>query len=323
MTSAVAASGHYPMCPTVFPEGKITASKETPDAIGRLMRDTHKGRSCMKTPRGFLPLLLLALVLLPTLAAARASSFKPIYMESIFNQNPAAPPAPGAVPEPQSSRIQVFIFKKGMVLWSQKPGLPQALVPGAPGPRLPLLATDPRLGKIINKYASQQGIDPRLVQTVIRHESGFDPVAVSPKGAMGLMQLMPETAASLGVEDPFDVEQNIKGGVRFLKICLNRFEQNLPLALAAYNAGPGRVVEHQGMPPFKETQDYVKKVVQDYSGQSLDPAQIKLQPVAAVPAVTVTAEAPAAAPPAAASKPLNLLPLFMPAFDMPSGAVIP
>jgi hypothetical protein len=83
-------------------------------------------------------------------------------------------------------------------------------------------------------------------------------------------------------------------------------------------------VEHQGMPPFKETQDYVKKVVQDYSGQSLDPAQIKLQPAAAaVPAVTTPAEAPPAPPPST-SKPLNLLPLFMPpAFDMPSGTVSP
>ncbi len=278
----------------------------------------------MKTPRGFLPLLLLAIVLLPTLVAARASSFKPIYVESIFNQNPGPTLPPGAVPEPQSSRIQVFIFKKGTILWAQKPALLPALVPGVTARRLPLLATDPRLSKIINKYASQQGVDPRLVQTVIRHESGFDPVAVSPKGAMGLMQLMPETAASLGVEDPFDVEQNIKGGVRFLKICLNRFDQNLPLALAAYNAGPGRVVEHQGMPPFKETQDYVKKVVQDYNGQSLDLAQIKLQDAAAVPAPPEAAAASATPPPAATSKPLNLLPLFLPpALNMPSGSVVP
>ncbi|MGQ9922027.1 MAG: lytic transglycosylase domain-containing protein [Desulfobacca sp.] len=245
-------------------------------------------------------------------------------MESIFNQNPSAPTAPGRLPEPQSSRVQVFIFKKGMVLLSQKPGLPPALVPGVPGRRLSPGATDPRLSKIINKYASQQGIDPRLVQVVIRHESGFDPTAVSPKGAMGLMQLMPETAAALGVEDPFDVEQNIKGGIRFLKICLNRFDQNLPLALAAYNAGPGRVVEHQGMPPLQETQDYVKKVVQDYNGQSLDAAQIKLRPAAAVPAVTALAQAPAAPPPASVSKPLNLLPLFIPpALDIAKGTFSP
>ncbi len=73
------------------------------------------------------------------------------------------------------------------------------------------------------------------------------------------MQLMPETAASLGIEDPFDIEQNIKGGVRFLKACLNQFDQNLPLALAAYNAGPGRVVEHQGMPPYQRNSDLCKE----------------------------------------------------------------
>jgi hypothetical protein len=87
---------------------------------------------------------------------------------------------------------------------------------------------------------------------------------------------MPETAASMGVEDPFDTEQNIKGGIRFLNICLKRFDQNLPLALAAYNAGPGRVVEHQGVPPFKETHTYVKKIVLEYCGQTVDPALIKL-----------------------------------------------
>ena len=155
-------------------------------------------------------------------------------------------------------------------------------MPGCrPGSRRPavsgqILVKDPRLAKLIQKYAKQHGVDPKLVQAMIRQESGFNPMAVSPKGAMGLMQLMPETAASLGVEDPFDLEQNLKGGIRFLKRCLHRFDQNLPLALAAYNAGPGRVVEHQGMPPFKETHTYVKKIVLDYCGQTVDPTQIRL-----------------------------------------------
>ncbi len=272
----------------------------------------------------FFPVFLTVIALFPALAAARASFSKPIYIDSIFNQNPQAGQPPGALPEPQSSRVQVFIFKKGTVLWSQKGTALPALLPASPGRRPPVLATDPRLSKIINKYAAQQGVDPRLVQTVIRHESGFDPIAVSPKGAMGLMQLMPETAASLGVEDPFDVEQNIKGGVRFLKICLNRFNQNLPLALAAYNAGPGRVVEHQGMPPFKETQDYVKKVVQDYSGQSLDPAQIKLQPVAAAQPPAEAPETPTATPAPPPPPPLLNLPWLTPfSADVPKGLVFP
>ncbi len=244
--------------------------------------------------RQFILLLLIAVIMLPEPVLARSGSSQTfIYVDRMFNQQPAVSPPPGAVPEPQKGRVQVYIYKKGTVFWTL-PLASQAGVPsrtGATSP--PLKPTDPRLGKIIAKYANQQGLDPRLVQVVIRHESGFDPGAVSPKGAMGLMQLMPETAASMGVEDPFDVEQNIKGGVRFLKICLNRFNQNLPLALAAYNAGPGRVVEHQGMPPFKETHDYVKKVVMDYSGQALDPAQVKIQPAASTAA---TAEPPATPP---------------------------
>lgn len=272
----------------------------------------------------FFPVVLTIIALSPTLAAARASFAKPIYIDSIFNQNPSASQPAGALPEPQTSRVQVFIFKKGTVLWSQKGTALPALLPGVPGRRPPLMATNPRLSKIINKYAAQHGIDPRLVQTIIRYESGFDPIAVSPKGAMGLMQLMPETAASLGVEDPFDAEQNIKGGIRFLKICLNRFNQNLPLALAAYNAGPGRIVEHQGMPPFKETQDYVRKVVQDYSGQSLDPAQVKLQPLAQAQTPSEMTETPAPAPAAPPPPQLLNLPWLTPfSSDVPKGLLFP
>jgi len=269
---------------------------------------------------------ILAVLLAPGPAAARPSFAKPVYLDSLFRQEAPVKRPAGVVPEPQTSRVQVFIFKKGTVWWPAKTGVPGGQQLLGPGLQRPLAAADPRLGKIIAKYAQQQGLDPRLVQTVIRHESGFDPGAISPKGAMGLMQLMPETAAFLGVEDPFDVEQNIKGGIRFLKICLNRFDQNLPLALAAYNAGPGRVVEHQGIPPIKETQEYVKKVVQDYSGQTLDPAQIKLQAAAAPAMATEPVAGPALAPSTAApaSPPILNLPLFtFPALDVPRGLIIP
>jgi Transglycosylase SLT domain len=237
----------------------------------------------MNTLRPAIPAIILSLCLLPGVAAARPSVSRIPYFDSLYSynrgadrQSPGASASPAHVPDPKSAQVQVFIFKKATVIWNQPvPGLP-LLSPGTvpSGPRI--LVKDRQTDQLIQKYAKKQGVDPKLVQAMIRQESGFNPLAVSPKGAMGLMQLMPETAASLGVEDPFNVEQNIRGGIQFLKGCLNRFDQNLPLALAAYNAGPGRVVEHQGMPPFKETQTYVKKIVQEYCGQTLDPSQIKL-----------------------------------------------
>jgi soluble lytic murein transglycosylase-like protein len=122
---------------------------------------------------------------------------------------------------------------------------------------------------VVEKYARQYGVDEDLVWAVIRQESGFNPGAVSPKGAIGLMQLMPGTAALMGVSDPFDVEQNIAGGVKYLEQCLNQFNQDVPLALAAYNAGPGNVIKYQGCPPFAETRNYVASILQAYAGESI------------------------------------------------------
>jgi hypothetical protein len=125
------------------------------------------------------------------------------------------------------------------------------------------------LEKVIEKYAQQYGVDQDLVWAVIRQESGFNAQAVSPKGAMGLMQLMPGTAAMLGVSDAFDVEQNIAGGIKYLERCLSQFNQDVSLALAAYNAGPGNVVKYQGCPPFPETQHYVASILRAYAGESI------------------------------------------------------
>jgi hypothetical protein len=231
----------------------------------------------MKITHGTILTIILAICFLPGGAAARPGISQVKFFDSLYsNAASGGSAALTTVPDPKSTQVQVYIFKKSTVLWSKAiPGLPP-LVPGAIPASGKILVKDPQVAKVIQKYAKQHGVDPKLVQAMIRQESGFNPIAVSPKGAMGLMQLMPETAASLGVEDPFDVDQNIKGGVRFLKTCLQKFDQNLPLALAAYNAGPGRVVEHQGVPPFKETHTYVKKIVQEYCGQEVDPAQIKL-----------------------------------------------
>ena len=118
----------------------------------------------------------------------------------------------------------------------------------------------------IQKNARAYGVDESLVWAVVRQESGFNPGAVSPKGAMGLMQLMPGTAAAVGVTDPFDVDQNIAGGIKYLVSCLKQFNGDIGLALAAYNAGPDNVVKYQGCPPFAETIHYVAAVLQDYVG---------------------------------------------------------
>lgn len=126
-----------------------------------------------------------------------------------------------------------------------------------------------RLEEVVERYAKRYGVDEDLIWAVIRQESGFNPVAVSPKGAMGLMQLMPGTAALMGVSNPFDVEQNIAGGVKYLEQCLNQFDQDVPLALAAYNAGPANVAKYQGCPPFAETRNYVASILQAYAGEPI------------------------------------------------------
>jgi len=148
-------------------------------------------------------------------------------------------------------------------------------------PRVASLVKRHHLEVVIKKYARRYGVDEDLVWAVIRQESGFNPEAVSPKGAMGLMQLMPGTAAQLGVSDAFDVEQNIAGGIKYLDCCLNQFHRNVPLALAAYNAGPENVVKYQGCPPFPETRQYVISILRAYAGASMqeDLKQISLSPV--------------------------------------------
>lgn len=119
---------------------------------------------------------------------------------------------------------------------------------------------------LISKVSNKYDIDEKLVQALVRQESGFRPDAVSKCGAMGLMQLMPGTARGLGVKDPFNPIQNLEGGVRHLKGLLARYHGNVVLALAAYNAGGGNVDKYNGVPPFAETQNYVKSILANYLG---------------------------------------------------------
>jgi len=132
-----------------------------------------------------------------------------------------------------------------------------------------LQALPPGLPEHIANAGSQTGIDPDFIRSVIRAESGDNPKAVSPKGAQGLMQLMPSTAAKLGVHDSFDPANNIDGGSRYLRELLLRYNGDAAKALAAYNAGPGSVEKYKGVPPYRETRSYVARVINDFNRRKL------------------------------------------------------
>jgi len=168
-----------------------------------------------------------------------------------------------------SREVQVYVFRGNNRVFPQPYVYGQTrFYPPTPAWQRP---TGPYLETLIQKYASRYGVDPSLVRAVMRNESGFNPNAVSPKGAQGLMQLMPGTAALMGVSNPFDPEQNIAGGVGYLRHCLDCFDHNVPLAVAAYNAGPGRVSRSQGVPAIPETQAFVKNVMGAYTGRPAAP----------------------------------------------------
>ncbi|MGE5841898.1 MAG: transglycosylase SLT domain-containing protein [Deltaproteobacteria bacterium] len=118
---------------------------------------------------------------------------------------------------------------------------------------------------IIQKASKRYGVDVSLIKAVIKAESDFNQHAVSSKGAQGLMQLMPGTADAMEVDNPFDAKDNIHGGTRYLSLMLERFNKDMRLALAAYNAGPERVAEYRGVPPFQETKTFIDRVLSYYS----------------------------------------------------------
>lgn len=121
------------------------------------------------------------------------------------------------------------------------------------------------INALINQSANKYGVDPKLVSAVAQAESNYTPSAVSDAGAVGVMQLMPDTASSLGVTNIYDPRDNIEGGVKYIKQLLNTFDGDVSKAVAAYNAGPQAVKNYNGVPPYAETQNYVKKVLDLYS----------------------------------------------------------
>lgn len=138
------------------------------------------------------------------------------------------------------------------------------------------------LGKLVNGAGEQNQIDPDFINSVIRAESGFNSRAVSKKGAQGLMQLMPQTASQLGVPNSFDPKANVEGGTRYLRELLEKYNYDVVKTLAAYNAGPQRVEQYHGVPPYYETRAYIARIIRDFNRKKLaeNPALAKKTPAA-------------------------------------------
>ncbi|MBZ4660525.1 MAG: lytic transglycosylase protein [Desulfacinum sp.] len=171
------------------------------------------------------------------------------------------------VPAALAGSIYKYVDENGVVHFTNvptAPGYQKVDLPPLPTLPIPRKLSEDSFQQHIHKAASIFGVDPRLVRAIIKAESDFDPMAVSHKGAMGLMQLMPQTAKEMGVQNPFDPLENIFGGVRYLKEMLRRFNNSLLLALAAYNAGPEAVEKYGGIPPFQETNEYLRRVLRHY-----------------------------------------------------------
>jgi len=131
--------------------------------------------------------------------------------------------------------------------------------------KIDLKAQSEQIEEIVQTFADKYDIDSNFIKAIIKQESGFNPKATSKKGAMGLMQLMPETAKSLGVINAYNPWENVEGGVKYLKDLMDKYDNNRELALAAYNAGPNAVKKYGGIPPYKETQNYVNNIMSTYN----------------------------------------------------------
>jgi soluble lytic murein transglycosylase-like protein len=170
---------------------------------------------------------------------------------------------------PATAEAQIYSWRdaSGTLVVSSQPKDPAARLYAVRGSSAPVMTTRAPISRragafedLIVQHANEQNISADLVRAVIQVESAFNPLARSIKGAMGLMQLMPSTARELGVTNAYDPAQNIRAGVHYLKQLLKRFDSNVELALAAYNAGPGAVEKYGAVPPYRETRNYVKKI---------------------------------------------------------------
>ena len=185
--------------------------------------------------------------------AADDSNFTDVPTEEITGyEKDLSLPVPVPVPPPANSRASIAAPSASAKSEFAKSGFAKS------GPA-------PPLNEVVDIASAAYHLDPDLVNSVIHAESGFNARAVSPKGARGLMQLMPGTANQLGVNDSFDPQANVTGGSRYLRELLERYDFDLVKALAAYNAGPDRVEQYRGVPPFRETRAYVARIVHEYN----------------------------------------------------------
>lgn len=157
-------------------------------------------------------------------------------------------------------------------------------------------APAPSLNEVVSEASDRYRLDPDLVTSVIKAESGFNVRAVSPKGAQGLMQLMPGTASGLGVDNAFDPQANVEGGTKYLRELLERYNFDLVKALAAYNAGPQRVEQFGGVPPYYETRAYVARVVRDFNKKKIAQQKAAAQKTSAAKSATKKSAATTGAP---------------------------
>ena len=164
-------------------------------------------------------------------------------------------------------RFSVLFGLTLTILFGLNPGFLCAMAPPEGRSTDSLNSSRAELRALVDRLSRQEGLDPRLVDALVQAESAYNPRAISKKGAMGLMQLMPQTARRLNVDDPFDPEQNVRGGVREFSRLIDRYSGNLSLALAAYNAGEGAVTKYQGIPPYRETRNYVARIMETYTGR--------------------------------------------------------
>lgn len=162
--------------------------------------------------------------------------------------------------QPFSSLVAAALAANGVHPATDPDGIPYAgAAPNAPSP-----VASAEIDRLVSANSATWNVDPALIKAIIANESGFNANATSNAGAQGLMQLMPGTAAGLGVTDAYDPAQNVWGGTRYMRGLLDRFGGNTELAVAAYNAGPGAVEKYSGVPPYAETQNYVQNVLASY-----------------------------------------------------------